>query len=244
MRKPFPRACQHFRSAWYDFPVNHEAMDADTVAGLLDVSTRQLRNYCNLGCPYDERERKRYFDWPKVLAWYVAFKSGGVPAEAADGDEEADEPGPGRKENQTQANLRKTRAEADLKQLVLAQKRGQVIGIDEARQILDRMFGNLKAQLLSAAPLLNTQLEGEADSIAREAAIRLFMEQLCQELATGKVVREAAAETNDADPETDDEEGETIEDLQASAEDITDVDVDAAVVDFLLANATSAETEL
>lgn len=209
-------------------------MDAETVASLLGekgISTRQLRNYCTLGCPYEERGRVRVFDWFKVLAWYVTFKGGAVPEDSGNEPEEDDTPVPGKKENQAQALLRKTRAEANLKELLLSKQRGQVIDIATAKSLVDRLFGNLKSQLLGAAPALNTRLEGEPDTTSREAVIRIFMEDLCRELSTGKIVGDDAA----AEAESD-----TIDELEAAA---SDDDINQAVVDLLAADAALQATE-
>ena len=207
-------------------------MDAETVASLLKgISVRQIRNYCKLGCPYEERERQRYFNWPAVLDWYVAFKSGGVPVEELD-EPDDDAPGPGRKENQAQAMLRKTKAEADLKQLTLSKQRREVIPIADAVAKLERMLGNIRTQLLNMPPKLATRLAGERDPSAQETILKEELELLCRELAAGKVV---GIDESEADDEpADDQDAGT--DLQAADEDVN-VDVDQVVIDFLLAHA-------
>ena len=60
----------------------HEAMDAETVAGLLDVSTRQINNYINLkGLPSHGEGRRRTFVWAEVREWYVDYR---ITLEAGD----------------------------------------------------------------------------------------------------------------------------------------------------------------
>lgn len=174
----------------------HEAMDTETVAGLLDVSTRQITNYINLkGMPSHGLRTKRTFVWKEVLDWYVDYKSSNDRYLAGDGDE-AEESGAdgsedgssGKKEDIRAANLRKTRAEANLKELHLGRLRGQVISIPDAKTRLDRMMGNLRAKLLGIAPKLASRLEAERDRAGREAVLKSEMENLCREISTGAVV--------------------------------------------------------
>ena len=174
----------------------HEAMDAETVAGLLDVSTRQITNYINLkGMPSQGSRTKRTFNWPEVLAWYVDYKSsndryitGDAEDDNASEDDASNGGGPGKKEDIRAANLRKTRAEANLKELQLGKLRGQVISIPDAKTRLDRMMGNLRAKLLGIAPKLASRLEAERDRAGREAVLKSEMENLCREISTGAIV--------------------------------------------------------
>ena len=108
-------------------------MDAETVAGLLGdsgISVRQLRNYCDLGCPFEKRGRERVFNWFAVLDWYITFKaSGGM---SGDPMEEGSPPSP---RDQRSENLRMTIAAADLKELQLGKLRGEVIVTADAKKV-------------------------------------------------------------------------------------------------------------
>ena len=189
-------------------------MDAETVAGLLlgkgenGISVRQLRNYCDLGCPYEERDRKRYFNWHKVLAWYIVFKSGGTDSTPEAGDEA---PLPKRPRDLHQENLRKTTADADLKELQLSKLRGEVLVTADARVRLDRMMGNLRSRLLSLPPKIGARINGLKEPAAREAAIKEELENLCRDVSTGSIV-----DVPD-EPPTHTEEG-IVDELTAAAE--------------------------
>ena len=173
----------------------HEAMDAETVAGLLGVSTRQLNNYINLrDLPSTGSGRRRTFVWREVLEWYVRYRTalelgdgtdGSEPGESDDGTSDSDA---SRKEDIRGANLRKTRAEADLKQLALSRQRSEVITIADAKVRLDRMLGNMRSKLLGLAPKLANRIEGLKARTEREAVLKEEMEVLCRALATGAVV--------------------------------------------------------
>jgi len=172
----------------------HEAMDAETVAGLLGVSTRQLNNYINLkGLPSNGSGRQRTFVWGDVLEWFIGYR---LSLETGDGNGGSDDDefgdstsvSGGKKEDIRQANLRKTKAEANLKELQLGRLRGEVISIAEAKTRLDRMMSNLRAKLLSMPPKLANRIEGEKTRAAREGLIRTEIETLCREISTGAVV--------------------------------------------------------
>ncbi len=173
-------------------------MDIETVADLLSVSSRQIRTYITAGLPAGRDGRKPVFRWPEVLDWYVGYKSaieyGERPlasADDADLDDEAlpeDDAAQGKKEDIRSASLRKTRADADLKELALSRERAEVITIADARSRLDRLFGNLRSQLLGMPPKLATRLAGIPEPTAMESVIKEEMETLCRDLATGAVV--------------------------------------------------------
>ena len=171
----------------------HEAMDVETVAGLLGVSTRQIRTYvAQADMPSTQNGRTRTFNWAEVLEWYVGYRAaidgGDRVTFDEDGECEEAEPQPGKKEDIRQANLRKTRAEADLKELALSEKRAEVIPISDAKVRLDRMFGNFRAKLLSIGPKLANRLEGTKTRTERETVIKDEMETLCREISTGAIV--------------------------------------------------------
>lgn len=170
----------------------HEAMDIETVAELLGVSTRQVRTYVANGLPCRKEGRTPVFAWRETLDWYIGYRialeSGDRPS-PPDDDETEDEAAAGTpNEDIRQATLRKTRAEADLKQLALSRQRSEVITIADAKQRLDRLMGNLRAKLLSLPPKLASRLEGLKARTDREAALKDEIEALCREISTGAVV--------------------------------------------------------
>lgn len=177
--------------------MKHEAMDIETVAELLGVSTRQVRTYIAQGMPSRKEGRTPVFVWREVFDWFLGYKMsleyGDRPAfdDESAGDDTDDLPAvPTGKPNEDirQATLRKTRAEADLRELALSRQRSEVITIADAKVRLDRMMGNLRTKLLSIPPKLASRLEGLKARTEREAAIKDEMETLCREISTGAVV--------------------------------------------------------
>lgn len=164
-----------------------DILDTETVCALLGVSDRTIRTWVkDYGCPSKQEGRNRTFVWSEVLDWYVGYKSSlesGISSDFAGDAADPQEP-----EDIRQATLRKTKAEADLKQLQLARLRGEVIDIATAKDKLGRYIGNLRTALLNMAQNLSIPLEGVTDATKREAIIRDHMEDLCRELSSGSIV--------------------------------------------------------
>lgn len=227
----------------------YEVVDLETVAALLRRSPRQINNYINLkGLPSQGAGRRRTFNWFDVLEWYVGYRielemrggSGGndeadPEAEASDSD-----PQSGKPEDIRAANLRKTRAEANLKELALSRQRSEVIAIGDAKARLDRLMGNLRARLLSMPPKLASRIEGLPARTDREAAIKEEIEAVCREISTGAVVgvpSEPEAVTHAASVATMEASGETTDppaglsdlDLLHNLADLLELDAYAAI---------------
>lgn len=165
-----------------------QVVDTATVSAVLKgVTDRTIRTWVSeLGCPAIKDGRSLRFNWPDVLDWYVdyaAAKKGGVTADFHDEEES-----PEGNENLGQANLRKTRTDADIKQLQLAKLRGEHISIADAKLKLDRMMNNLRSRLLGLAPKINSRISGIKEPSQREAAIKEEIENVAREISTGAVV--------------------------------------------------------
>lgn len=191
----------------------HEAMDMQTVADLLGVSVRMVNNYINQkGLPSQGSGRTRSFVWSEVLEWYIRYRvememdGGNDGNEEGEFDESASDSSSKKPEDLRGAMLRKTKAEADLKQLALSKQRSEVVTIVDAKARLDRMLGNLRAKMLSIAPKLANRVEALKTRTDKEAAIKEEMESLCRELSTGEIV-------GSAEPTT-----ETIEEISAAGD--------------------------
>jgi hypothetical protein len=191
-------------------------MDAETVADLLGVSTRMLNNYINQkGLPSSGSGRARTFVWAEVLEWFVGYRLSLEHGDGSGGNDDADPDDPvSGNENIRQANLRKTRAEANLKELQLGRLRSEVISIQDAKVRLDRMMANLRARLLGMAPKLANRLEAERDRTSRESAIKDELETLCREISTGAIVDVEP----DAEAGHDAEDTDVVDELTAAAQ--------------------------
>lgn len=171
---------------------NFDALDSETVAELLGVTVRMLRIYCkDKGLPFHGDPRGRSFRWSEVREWFVEYRiaqaqncgNGGnaTPPKPPDSDPEAPQEVP--QETFKEALTRKTRADADLKELELAVKRGQVVAIEDVRKTLEGLFTTVKQKILAIPSKLGGRLDGIRDRNQRKAILEAECRQVCQELA-------------------------------------------------------------
>ena len=183
-------------------PKSYSALSVADVAELLSVTDRQVRNWINdNGLPASADPRGRTLDWPVTLKWYVAYQieknSGtGGNRKAATGQSGADEP----EENFDQAILRKTKAEADLKELQLARERGQVAAIADVEKVLTSANKSIQTRILVMPSALAPQLLGIED----RARIDAILMRNCREVLSNLATVDAVLQSRTAQP--DDEE--------------------------------------
>jgi phage terminase Nu1 subunit (DNA packaging protein) len=162
---------------------NYEALDTESVADLLGVSPRQVRNWAkDKGLPYKDDPRGRRFIWRDTLEWYIVYRT------EKDGSRGSQPPASSQDlldqdETLEQATTRKTIAEANLKELELATKRGQVVAIADAQRAIEVVSKNVQQKLLSVPAKLTGRLMGVADRNRIHAILEVEMKQQCTELA-------------------------------------------------------------
>lgn len=165
-------------------PSNFEALDTESVADLLGVTARQVRNWVkDKGLPSKDDPRGRRFIWRDTLEWYIVYRTekdgsrGNQPTAATPATD------PDQVESLEQATTRKTIAEANLKELDLATKRGQVVAIADAQLAIEVVSKNVQQKLLSVPAKLTGRLMGVADRNRIHAILEVEMKQQCTELA-------------------------------------------------------------
>lgn len=163
---------------------NFEALDSETVADLLGVTARQVGNWVkHKGLPFIDDPRGRRFIWRKTLEWYIGYrteKDGSRGSQLPASSPSAD---PEKTETFDQAICRKTIAEANLKELELATKRGQVVAIADAQRAIEVVSKNVQQKLLSVPAKLTGRLMGVGDRNRIHAILEVEMKQQCTELA-------------------------------------------------------------
>ncbi len=95
-------------------------------------------------------------------------------------------------ENYEAALARKTRAEADLKELQLAERRGQVAAIIDVEKVLAASTVAIRTQVEALPSLLSTQLVMIPDQNAVHRVVAAETQQLLTNLATIDAIKEAA----------------------------------------------------
>lgn len=180
-------------------PRNYSALSVSDVAELLSLTDRQVRNLIkDKGLPARSDPRGFTLDWPTTLEWYVGYRSAQKPGNggnrrSGNGSEGPEEP----EETLDEAILRKTKAEADLKELQLARERGEVAAIQDVERVLTSANKSIQTRILAMPASLATQLLGIDDRN------RIFnvLDRSCRDLLTNLASIDAVREARTAQPE-------------------------------------------
>lgn len=184
-------------------PKSRAALPVSDIAELLGVTDRQVRNWIkDKGLPAKSDPRGRVLDWPTTLRWYVAFQidekrgNGGNrgPNSAPDGSLEPEETLDG-------ALLRKTKAEADLKELQLARERGEVASIADVERVLVGANKSIQTRVLALPSSLAPQLMGIDD----RKRINTILERYCNDVLSNLAGIDAVRDARTFKPEGEDE---------------------------------------
>jgi len=171
-------------------PRNYSTMTVLDVAELLGLTDRQVRNLIkDKGLPAKSDPRGYTLDWYAVLDWWVEYKKaqkGGNGGNRRPGNE-TEEP----EETYEEALARKTRAEADLKELQLARERGEVAAIADVERVLTGANKSIQTRILAMPASLATQLLGIEDRNRIFNVLDRSCRDLLTNLASIDAVREA-----------------------------------------------------
>ena len=174
-----------------------EMLTVVETAERLFVTERTVRNWLKgNGLQSSDSARGRLLDWRMTLAWYVLFRreelgSGGN----GDSSSEAED----HEETYEAALSRKTRAEADLKELQLAKARGEVASIADVERVLAASNLSVQTQVLAVPSRLASQMLGLEDHGRAVAILESEMRQILSNLATIDAVHEANSMQGDDD---------------------------------------------
>lgn len=170
-------------------------MAVSDVAALLKLSDRQVRNLIqDKGLPAKSDPRGYILDWFAVLDWWVDYRAGQKPGNGGNrnpgnGPEGAEIP----PESYEDALARKTRAEADLKELQLARERAEVASIGDVEKALASANTATKTLIQALPSRLSTQLLGIDDRGRLYAILERETNGLLGNLASVRSVLEVSA---------------------------------------------------
>jgi phage terminase Nu1 subunit (DNA packaging protein) len=168
-----------------DKPQKFDALSAADVADILFVSEKTVRNWMNKNhLPSVDTGRGRELSWKAVLEWYVSYRATG---DGNGGNE------PPKKSNPTEikplepvssAQRRRAVAEADLKELELAERRAEVVSISDVERNVAAVAQGIKQKLLAVPNKLTPRLVSVDDKIRVRAILDAEMTAVCHELVT------------------------------------------------------------
>jgi phage terminase Nu1 subunit (DNA packaging protein) len=178
---------------------NLDAMSAVSIAEALGVTKQTVYNWLkNDGLPCSDAGKSKTVRLRDLLDWYAisakreAVKS--VKSTPSDTPAEVDE-------SYEEALCRKTKAEANLKELQLARARGQVASIADVEKVLNASVKATQTQVLAVPSRLATRILGLEDHAKAVAILSGEMNQLLTNLADIDAFRDAAHLAADEDDE-------------------------------------------
>jgi phage terminase Nu1 subunit (DNA packaging protein) len=164
---------------------------AETAARLL-VSDRQVRNWIkDHNLPTGGTPSARTLDWTMMLPWYVSYT---ISQRAGNG---GNLPLGNEAESYQDALARKTRAEADLKELELARSRAEVASIADLERVLVHANKTIQTQILGLPSMLAPDLLSIDDQTQIYNSIDRACRDLLSNLASSETLRDPAAAGED-----------------------------------------------
>jgi phage terminase Nu1 subunit (DNA packaging protein) len=140
------------------------------LAEIFGVSLTTVDHWTRAGAPHDSSGSGPKFNTAEVVDWRVA-QAVEKATEAAPADQTLDE-----------ARRRKTQAEAELAEIELAEKRGQVVQIGEAAKLVAEEYTAVRSRLLAIPNKLAPQIAVESDRAACHALLSGVINEALNEL--------------------------------------------------------------
>jgi hypothetical protein len=194
-------------------PAKHDALAIDDVAALLFVTDRTIRNWLKeRDMPSVADERGRRFIWSDVLPWYVKMRADddgnarkravSWPPTAPVGEPTGPDAGWSElqklqerknelREAGAEAVLRNAIASADLRELELAERRGQVVAVDDVARTMQDTAKNLQTKILGWPTLMIGRVFGLRDRNQLFGVLTSSARDLCADLASGSKAPDA-----------------------------------------------------
>jgi terminase small subunit / prophage DNA-packing protein len=148
----------------------------EEMAGILGISPTTLDRYVALGCPISSRgtvRREYRFNSAQVIAWRDERKAAALAAENPAAA------------TVTDAKKRHAMAVAELVELKLAERRGQMIAIDDVLPAISEQLAAVRSRLLAMPGRLAQSVAAMSDPLAVERAVNDEIISALSELTSG-----------------------------------------------------------
>lgn len=175
-----------------------DALTADDVSDLLGVTPKTVRNWMNReGLESVHDGRRRVLPWFQTLEWYVQRR---IKDAGTDGNRQPENPT--NAETLDEAETRKTIADADLKELKLAQLRQQLVPADEVGRNVGKVAAAIKTKLDSMPNALALRLVGKSDRVEIQQILQDAVFRIKLELSeVGRQIDESSPSAGEDDDE-------------------------------------------
>ncbi|NUO63467.1 MAG: hypothetical protein HOQ34_07850 [Gemmatimonadaceae bacterium] len=147
-----------------------ESLNQQDFAAAIGLSTRQIRNLEEAGCPVRVKGDRKTYPWPKALHWYIAYKVERAEAAAKPLDFEA-------------ARARKMEADANLAEIEVAKAQAALVPTETVDSIVGELGDRLRAVIVNIPGNYGLKLEElGVDPKAAEAVLTTISEEITRAL--------------------------------------------------------------
>ena len=175
--------------------MNLASLTIAEAAELFDVDERTVRNWITSNkLAFEGEGKRRRINWRVALPWYVRYRASEI---GNAGNGRPSEPDETEVETYEVALARKTRAEADLKELQLARARGEVASIADMERVVSTANLAVQTQLLAIPSQAAPEIIGLTELPAAIRVLTGFVEQALTNLATIDDIRDVSDDEGD-----------------------------------------------
>jgi terminase small subunit / prophage DNA-packing protein len=150
--------------------ISGEVATRERMAGIFGCSVTTVDRYLRAGMPGEKLGKEHQINTAAAIRWLIERSSGA----SSDGES-----------SQADARRRLTAAAAELKELQLAEKRGQMVAIEDVTPILAEELANVRSRLMAMPGRLAQSLVGMPDPAAIERTIMEEVTGALSEITAG-----------------------------------------------------------
>jgi phage terminase Nu1 subunit (DNA packaging protein) len=148
-------------------------VDVKHVAKALNLTPRRVQQLVPEGLP---KELRGKYDLGKCMLWYIRYLQAAL-------EKKSSPMASGEYAGLKDERIRGLRADAELKEIQLAEKRGTLVSLADARIAIADMVHMTKARMLSIAPRLAPDVMGETSRVMVQAKIEKSIKESLNHLA-------------------------------------------------------------
>jgi phage terminase Nu1 subunit (DNA packaging protein) len=141
---------------------------------MMNVTPRRVQQLATeSGMP---RERKGMYDAAKCLLWYIRYLQDALEKKAVP-------KGDGAYSGITDERARSIRADAELKEIELAEKRGTLVRVEQVKKVFVDLVHMTKARVMATPPRIAPEVLGESSRVMVQAIVEKALKEALNHLA-------------------------------------------------------------
>jgi hypothetical protein len=135
--------------------------DVKKLAAAMNVTSRRVAQLVHEGLPREERGR---YELGKCLLWYIRYLQKALEHRAVATPD-------GELGSMKEERLALLRVDRELREIALAEKRGQLVAIVDVEKTMSDLVLTTKARMMGVAPRLAADLVGETSRVMIQAKV-------------------------------------------------------------------------